>query len=384
MKKCAKYFLVMLGLMIGFIVNANAVQAATLSYTNSDYWYNRAKGDGSDHHSWYWRPYEMDGKVAYCIEPNVKEGTTYSHGSWEATGLPNSIKERLLLVGYYGYTYPGHQTEKYRMATQGMIWDTIIGEGAHTTFSTERWGAGTQIDVSGEEAEINRLISHHYDRPSFNGGVYRLQVGESITITDTNNVLDNYSISVNGADYHVDGNNLTIKPTKDGAIDITLTKKMPYNSAYELFVGDGIQNMMIPGTTDPVIAKIRVNSYYGEVELTKKDKETNETTPQGQATLKNAEYGVYEQATGKLVTTIKTDENGYGKSPKVLPYNSYYLQEINASEGYLLDNTKYNFDLKGKENEKLDVFETVVKNYVSILKQYEFVDGETTFLNAEK
>ena len=384
MKKCAKYFLVMLGLMIGFIVNANAVQAATLSYTNSDYWYNRAKGDGSDHHSWYWRPYEMDGKVAYCIEPNVKEGTTYSQGSWEATGLPNSIKERLLLIGYYGYTYPGHQTMQYRMATQGMIWDTIIGEGAHTTFSTERWGAGTQVDISGEEAEINRLISHHYDRPSFNGGVYRLQVGESLTITDTNNVLGNYSISVNGADYNVDGNNLTIKPTKDGAIDLTLTKKMPYNSAYELFVGDGIQNMMIPGTTDPVIAKIRVNSYYGDVELTKKDKETNETKPQGQATLKNAEYGVYEQATGKLVTTIKTDENGYGKSPKVLPYNSYYLQEINASEGYLLDNTKYNFDLKGKENEKLDVFETVVKNYVSILKQYEFVDGETTFLNAEK
>lgn len=384
MKKCAKYFLVMLGLMIGFIVNANAVQAATLSYTNSDYWYNRAKGDGSDHHSWYWRPYEMDGKVAYCIEPNVKEGTTYSQGSWEATGLPNSIKERLLLIGYYGYTYPGHQTMQYRMATQGMIWDTIIGEGAHTTFSTERWGAGTQVDISGEEAEINRLISHHYDRPSFNGGVYRLQVGESLTITDTNNVLGNYSISVNGADYNVDGNNLTIKPTKDGAIDLTLTKKMPYNSAYELFVGDGIQNMMIPGTTDPVIAKIRVNSYYGDVELTKKDKETNETKPQGQATLKNAEYGVYEQATGKLVTTIKTDENGYGKSPKVLPYNSYYLQEINASEGYLLDNTKYNFDLKGKENEKLDVFETVVKNYVSILKQYEFVDEETTFLNAEK
>lgn len=384
MKKCAKLFLVMLGLLIGFTVNAHAVSAATLHYENSDYWYTRSKGDGSDTHSWYWRPYEMDGRVAYCIEPGTVEGTTYSHGTWEATGLSNSIKERVLLVGYYGYTYPGHQTEKYRMATQGMIWNAIIGEGTHTIFSTERWGAGTVIDISGEEAEIERLIAHHYDRPSFNGGVYRLQVGENLTLTDTNGVLGNYDISVNGADYNVDGNNLTIKPTKDGAIDITLTKKMPYNSAYELFVGDGIQNMMIPGTTDPVIAKIRVNSYYGEVELTKKDKETNETTPQGQATLKNAEYGVYEQATGKLVTTIKTDENGYGKSPKVLPYNSYYLQEINASEGYLLDNTKYNFDLKGKENEKLDVFETVVKNYISILKQYEFVDGETTFLNAEK
>lgn len=384
MKKCVKLFIVTLGLLIGLTVNASNVQAATLHYENSDYWYDRAKADGSDRHSWYWRPYEMDGKVAYCIEPNVKEGKTYSQGSWEQTGLSNSIKERLLLIGYYGYTYPGHQTTKYRMATQGMIWDTIIGEGAHTTFSTKRWGEGTKIDLSSEEAEINNLISHHYDRPSFNGGVYKLQVGETLTLTDTNNVLANYSVSVNGADYSIDGNKLTITPTKNGAIDLTLTKKMPYNFSYELFVGDGFQNMMVPGTTDPVIAKIRVNSYYGTLEINKKDKETNKTNPQGQATLKNAKYGVYEQSTGKLVTTISTDENGYGKSSNVLSYNSYYLQEISASNGYLLDNTKYNFDLKGKDNEKLDVFETVVKNYVSILKQYDYVDGQTTFLNAEK
>ncbi|MBQ3414470.1 MAG: Cys-Gln thioester bond-forming surface protein [Clostridia bacterium] len=384
MKKCIKYFLVMFGLMIGFIVNANAVQAATLNMNNSDYWYYRANGDGSNEHSWHFTLYEVDGEVAYCIEPNIPEGTSYSQGSWEQTGLPNSIKERILLIGYYGYTYPGHQTIEFRAATQGLIWDTIVGNGAHTTFWTERWQGGSQFNVSAQQAEIENLIAHHYDRPSFNGGVYRLQVGETLTLTDTNGVLGNYDVSVDGANYNVDGNTLTIVPTKDGAIDITLTKKMPYNSGYKLFIGDGIQNMYVPGTTDPVIAKLRVNSYYGDVELTKKDKETNETKPQGQATLKNAEYGVYEQATGKLVTTIKTDENGYGKSPKVLPYNSYYLQEINASKGYLLDNTKYNFDLKGKENEKLDVFETVVKNYISILKQYEFVDGQTTFLNAEK
>lgn len=384
MKKITTTLLLVIGLLVGFTVNAQAVSAATLTQTNSGYWYDRAKGDGSDHHSWHFTLYEVDGQVAYCIQPNIPEGTHYNQGSWEDTGLPNSIKERLLLIGYYGYTYPGHQTLQFRAATQGMIWDTIIGSGANTTFHTARWAKGDTFDVSNEKAQIENLIAHHYDRPSFNGGVYKVQVGETITLTDTNNVLSNYSVSVNGADYNVDGNKLTIKPTKDGAIDLTLTKKMPYNSGYKFFVGDGIQNMMVPGTTDPVIAKVRVNSYYGSVEITKKDKETNKTNPQGQATLKNAKYGVYEQATGKLVTTITTDENGYGKSPNALPYNSYYIQEISASNGYLLDNTKYNFDLKGKENDKLDVFETVVKNYVSILKQYDFVDGQTTFLNAEK
>jgi uncharacterized surface anchored protein len=159
---------------------------------------------------------------------------------------------------------------------------------------------------------------------------------------------------------------------------------MPYSSGYRIFYGDGIQNMLVPGTTDPVVARIKINSYYGSVELNKKDKETNQSVAQGQAVLKNATYGVFEQSTGKQITTITTDENGYGKSNAVLSYNQYYLQEINPSTGYLLDETRYNFDIRGKESESVDVFETVVKNYISILKQYEFVDGNTTFLNAEK
>lgn len=382
MKKVCMCLALTLGLLVGFTVNAQAVSAATLTKTKSGYYYDRARADGSDHHSWYFQQYEMDGEVSYCIEPNIPEGTTYNQGSWEATGLPNEIKERLLLIGYYGYTYPGHQTLQYRAATQGMIWDIIIGHGANTTFSTERWGKGTNFDVSAEKAEINRLIEHHYDRPSFDGGVYKAQVGETITLTDANNVLGNYSVSVSGAEYSVNGNTLTIKPTKSGKIDLTLTKNMPYASGYKLFVGNEIQNMFVPGTTDPVMARVRVNSYTTPVEGYKQDNET--VTAQGQATLKGAEYGIYETATGRLVTTVVTDENGYFKSDAVLSWNDYYLQEIKPSEGYELDKTRYNVDVKGKESARVDVVEKVIKNYISILKQYEYVEGETKFLNAEK
>ena len=110
MKKITTTLLLVIGLLVGFTVNAQAVSAATLTQTNSGYWYDRTKADGSDHHSWHFTLYEVDGQVAYCIQPNIPEGTHYNQGSWEDTGLPNSIKERLLLIGYYGYTYPGHQT----------------------------------------------------------------------------------------------------------------------------------------------------------------------------------------------------------------------------------------------------------------------------------
>ena len=92
----------------------------------------------------------------------------------------------------------------------------------------------------------------------------------------------------------------------------------------------------------------------------------------------------FETSTGRLVTTVVTDENGYFKSNAVLSWNDYYLQEIKPSEGYELDTTRYNVDIKGKESASVDVVEKVIKNYVSILKQYEQVDGNTTFLNAEK
>ena len=382
MNKLGKCLVLTLGLLVGFTVKANAVSAATLNYDWSGYWYERQDQNGGNHSSWKQENYYVDGEVAYCIEPGVPEGNPMYPADWNATGLSNSIKERVLLIGYYGYTYPGHQTIQYRAATQGMIWSTILGNNTTVNFNTERWSAGSSLNVSNEMAEIERLINHHYDRPSFNGGVYKAQVGQTITLTDTNNVLGNYSISVSGADYNVNGNTLTIKPTRNGAIDLTLTKNMPYSSGYKLFVGDGKQNMFVPGTVDPVIAKIRVNSYTTPVEGYKQDDETG--TAQGQATLKGAEYGIYETATGRLVTTVVTDENGYFKSDAVLTWNDYYLQEIKPSEGYELDKTRYNIDVKGKENARVDVVEKVIKNYVSILKQYEYVEGETKFLNAEK
>ena len=381
-KKIGKRLLLAAFLLVGIIVNSTVVHAASLNMQYTDYWYYRQKADGSDVHSWHHTLYEVDGQVAYCIEPNVVEGTdNYVQGSWEDTGLSNDIKERILLIGYYGYTYPGHQTLQYRAATQGLIWDTIVGGGAETTFWTERYANGSKFEIANEKNEINNLINAHYLRPSFNGGIFSAQVGETITLTDTNGVLGNYTISVSGADYKVEGNNLIITSTKDGSINLNLVKNMPYNSGYKLFVGDGIQNMIVLGTVDPVRAAVRVNAYYGEIELNKQDVETG--SAQGQATLKGAKYGVYESSTGNLVTTITTDENGYGKSDKVLTYNNYYIKEISPSEGYLLDESKYDIDIKGKENEKKDVKEKVVKNYISILKQYDYIDGKTAFLKAE-
>ena len=53
MKKFTTTLLLAIGLLVGFTVNAQAVNAATLNMSYSDYWYDRAKADGSEHHSWH-------------------------------------------------------------------------------------------------------------------------------------------------------------------------------------------------------------------------------------------------------------------------------------------------------------------------------------------
>jgi len=381
MKLNMKKIIFSIALLLGAIVGVQNVSAATLNYDWTGYFYERYDQNGNNYSSWRLENYYVDGEVAYCIEPGIPEGTTYAQGNWSNTGLSDSIRERVSLVAYYGYTYPNHQTLKYRAAAQGMIWATILGNNTTVNFTTERYGAGTVLDVSAEKNEIERLIASHYTKPSFNAQSYTLQVGQSLTLTDTNNVLSNFDVSVSGASYSISGNTLTITPTTDGTITLTMTKKMPYQDNFKIFYGDGIQNMIVSGRTDPVIARIQVKSYYGSVEINKSDNET--TTAQGQATLGGAVYGVYK-TDGTLVTKITTNDSGYVRSDEVLSYGSYYLQEITASEGYYLDNTKYSFDSKGVAKVSKNVGEDVVKNYISILKQYEFVDGQTTFLNAEK
>lgn len=366
MKKILYVLFIISSIFMMTFIKTEKVYAVEIKKEASGWYYERAKKDGSENYSGTLQNYSLSGEVAYCIEPTVSDNGSVSLSTWAKTGLSDNIKERVLLIGYYGYTYPGHKTKKYRAATQCMIWEAIMGSGSWCKINTKHWSAGSNIDLSAERKEINRLILEHSKTVSFNGEVYKVQVGETLNLTDTNNILSNFSVAADNTEYNVNGNNLSLKPYTDKAT-ISFTKNQVYSSDYKIFVGNKVQNQLVPGNVDPTIARIRLNTYYGGVELTKEDSETK--TPQGDATLKGAEYGIYNK-NDELITKLTTDESGKATSEQVLAYGEYYIKEISPSNGYLLDENKYEFESKGTENYSLNVKEQVIKANININKYY--------------
>ena len=113
------------------------------------------------------------------------------------------------------------------------------------------------------------------------------------------------------------------------------------------------------------------------VTVTKSDRE--EGTPQGDATLAGAVYGIYKGET--LVDKYVTDKNGQFTTKEYICDDDWTIREITPSEGYLLDTTIHKVGAEPQlytveHNQTAnDVTEQVMKGNIAIIKHTD--NGET-------
>lgn len=371
MKKIANVFFLFCSLFCSFFLCMHFTYALEFSTVHSGYYYEMKSLNNNDYASWMLDYYTINNQVAYCIETGVDEGEEMLEGNWGDTHLPEAIKERMLLLAYYGYNYVGHENERYRAATQALLWETILGENSKVTYSSNRYGSGNIYDVDDEKAEIEKFVEHHYDKPSFQGITVTVQIGKQIELEDTNQVLSNFDIPyIEGADVQIHDNILSITPMEEGDITLIFTKRRNYSSNYKIFYGDSVQNMLVVGNVEDVSFEVKIKAVSGRISLTKYDSET--VTPQGGASLEGAVYAIYRKSDDSLMSYIRTDENGYAEVSGFY-YDEYYLKEIENSEGYSLDETIYFIDFYDAPHVHIRVPEKVVKGKIHILK----LDSET-------
>lgn len=339
-----------LALVVGafsFLVGFTNVFAATLTETAVDGYFYTRRGGGQPYMSAQWKLYDMDGKVAYCIEPGVNITIHDYDGAIGYINSPYSdeINQKIGLIGYYGYNYPGHQTLRYRAAAQSLIWETTGGQ--IVEFWTEKYGNGSFINLNKERNDIMSLVNSHYTMPSFNNETKDAIIGQTVSFTDNTGVLSGYEIyRSDNATSSINGNTLNITPNAVGEITVSLIKKTYTSDPTMIFVGKDSksQKMGMFGVHDPVVAKVKLNVKGGRVEIIKTDSDTATTTPSGQASLVGAKFGVYD-VNDNLITTLTTDSNSYAISDYLPSLNVFYIKELEAPKGYVLNTEKYYFKL---------------------------------------
>lgn len=206
-----------------------------------------------------------EGNICYCIEPGVPQqtGNTFTKkgedfwdeypSSYNSTISPDDIKLFIGRIFQYGYTgtistswrsqNEGGDKLAYAVATQLLIWETVVGE-RDADFNKVGTGGKSAIveQISTNHPLYSQIMSYynsiaasvqrHSKVPSFlaksagkartielewNGEAY------TATLTDTNGVLSDYVFSANasGIRFSVSGNMLTI--TADDAPSDTVT-----------------------------------------------------------------------------------------------------------------------------------------------------------------
>lgn len=404
----AKYFkrgLMTAMALTGFLLmtgSNSSVDAATVTQTpSSETGTISTYGQGNGN---LWENYMIirkDGKAVFCVDPTtavidggytseaINDAVYIDGDSWNGSISTDQIR-KMELIAYYGY-YSNPTDARYTY-TQALIWE-VIG------FYPKNFdGTLSMEDYNSFKAEVEAKVNGYKKAPSWHGDTVELTVGESKTLVDLNNVIQNLDTSPHmGYNFSVNGNELTISATEnaeDGQLTFTQGSNLEYVGTSLIWRKPGSQTLAELFIQDPQSGKLNVTTVKtkGDFGFQKVDFEGNP--------ISGVEFDLYSVAADKTETkvgTYTTDENG-NLEFRSLEQGNYYIVESKAKEGYTLDTTKYEFTVVAgnkitSENKKVltnlkdPEIETLAQNYLKETKEvYEFETiKETAYLkNTDK
>lgn len=305
----------------------------------------------------------MNGKISYCIEPmvDINNKIFNSTSDWGVTNISSEVRRYIEKVGYFGYEYPGHNNDRYWLATQELIWEKV-NPNVMVKFTTGANGSGNIIDLSAEKNEILRLSEQYNKTASFAQNTIEGNIGDEIVLTDSNGVLDSFNMSYNGKHKITkEGNTLKIKlnETAVGEDLITFKKSSYDNEVSVIYYQGASQKLANLRISDPTTFRLNIKSHGAKVEIDKKgEKLVLENGSYKYETIKlpNVVFALYANediynSDGKLlykkyqlINTLTTDEEGIAILND-LYYGKYFLIEGESSLGNMSSNEKYYFEI---------------------------------------
>ena len=304
-----------------------------------------------------------NGNICYCIEVGVpqetgdrftKKGEDFWDNypsSYNSTISPDDIKLYIGRIFQYGYTgtistswrsqNEGGDKLAHAVATQLLIWETVVGERDEDFNKVNTGGKDAILDQISPDHPLRDKIMRYYDSmaasvqnhsklPSFfaksTGKAQNIELewdGEkyTATLTDQNNVLSDYSFSASDSGIHfsVNGNKLTITAEKAPSDTVTITAEKTAQRRGIITWTDGVygpdggvQDTVTYAQTvnDPIKGYLNINVSYGSAKIVKTSEDgkvagitftvtgngvnqTVQTGPNGEIQIDNLTPGVY-------------------------------------------------------------------------------------------
>ena len=363
MKKILKIIIVLLTLLISSYVYADTDDSKLVKNRYDNIY---AVYDGPDRvHLYYAQRYTLNDITAYCIEPGIGIDTdTYSStDDWSITNLSPNIRNYIRLIAYYGYDYPGHDTMKYYLATQELIWRHIEGREIYWVEGEDK--NGPKIDLTKEKETIEQLAKNHTKLPSFDNQTIEIPLGKTITIEDTNKVLSEYEIySSSTKDIIIDGNNLkiTAKEVTDNS-EIRLIRKHYTTNIALIYHSGNNQKLIRSGILDPVISSSKVNiNIKAKVKVIKTDKQYKFTIKQSGIKFKIKNLDTNKYICNNDDCFYKTNNLGFFITD-LLDSGNYQLEEIENQNfyDYTWNNAPLKFSIDSNSNFKYEDDEPIIE-----------------------
>lgn len=294
----------------------------------------------------------INGKIGYCIEPEsaVNSNVYNSSTDWSISKYSEYVKKRMELYAYYGYQFEGHQTIRYYMATQELIWS--FSDDEKIIWTTEDHSDSQKINVQAEKNEIVRLANKHNLIPSFSNLSYKYNVGDKVNLEDTNYALNGYAIKTD-INYSVRDYILSFTVPKRNRVDMLLVPKgRSYDQTIVYSCNFRSQRIATFGVPDNPKSNLSLTIIPDKikVKVNKKDSETkNLITDAGNIIkIKNLDKNEYVKLNNSEETPVGTD----GTVSIYLEDGNYEIEEVHASNGYSINKEKVTF--KVDKNLELD------------------------------
>lgn len=349
------------------IANDSQVSADTITWQQStDAWSEgmmHFERDGRESRSKY-VVLRLNDRVVFCLDPwtPVVEGADYDYNESKYTKDVTNLGEanvpideatfrRLELIAYYGYYGSADKRDWRAVMTQALIWNEMGYTPKQFT------GDLTMTDFENFKAEVMEKVNNHQAFTSWNGSTKQIQKGQTIELTDENNVIQKLSIpsTQDGYTFSLNGNVLSITATEDAPKEsktFTFTSAdTSYEGASLVWFKSGSQTVGEFKIKDGNIGSVSLSTLpttppvedVHEAEGAFYLRKTN-TDKEGLAGVEFEVFQIQKDGSEKSIGKFKTDKDGL-LTVEGLEAGKYYVREVKAADGYKLSDKKIDFNI---------------------------------------